>query len=102
MEQRQGSYTEQDYVEWRKLIDRRPNASVWTTADGMEIPYRHLKYDHILNIITFVERYKGHYESRCGIQKTEKILRDMKRLKDYHISKMGSIGKILYGDKTKV
>ncbi len=100
MEQ-QSSYTEQDFIEINKYLEKHPNAKIWATADGMEIPYRYLKYNHILNIISFVERYKNHYEGRYGVEATAKIIKNMTRLRDLHISKMGPAGKILYADPKK-
>lgn len=92
------SYTLEELEQFKEYIKKHPNANTWTTADGKEIPYRFLKYHHITNIISFVGEYKIHYNRMGGESRTEKLIRDMKRLEKIKLAQMGSIGKILYAN----
>lgn len=86
------SYSEKDVQDIEKYLQRHPNATTWTTMEGLTIPIRLIKDDHLKNIRKHMDRHFEHYGNR-PIYKTI-----MKEWKKRFIT--STAGEVLFG-KTK-
>lgn len=85
------SYTKEDIVEIEKYLQRYPNAITWTTMEGLTIPIKLIKDDHLKNIRKHMDSHFSHY----GNRKIYKTI--MKEWKKRFIS--SPAGEVLYGRK---
>ena len=93
MEKPKSSYTEEDKEFFREYLEKHPNAKTWKTLEGLVVPCRFLKDDHVENIITHLE---GRLEKWPGTQSLIDAIAEMKALKTKRLSKKSIAGKILY------
>lgn len=96
------SYTEKDYEQHAKYLEKHPNSPTWTTIDGHTIPVVMIKDQHLKNVIR-------HQEERLKRFKSEKLLgiyyedflkihniclKEMKK----RLIKKSVAGRLLFGD----
>lgn len=85
------SYTDKDIEEIEKYKQRYPNARTWTTLEGLSIPFKLIKDDHLKNIKKFMDKNFDHY----GNRPVYKVLN--KEWKKRFITT--SAGEVLFGKK---
>ena len=95
------SYSEEEIKQFQEYMKKYPMANTWTTADGIVIPYKFIKFQHLENILTFLDAYKEHYIARMGDHEFGIMLKGLKKLRKNKVDKMGPTGQILYGDAKK-
>jgi len=84
------SYTDEDVDNIEKYLQRHPNAITWTTMEGLTIPIKLIKDDHIKNIKKHMDAHFSHYGER-PIYKT--IMKEWKKR-----FASTNAGKVLFGN----
>ncbi len=97
MERPKSSYTEKDYEQHAKHLEKYPNCATWTTLDGHTIPVIMLKDDHLKNVIRHQEeRLKDlapHFREDF-LEIHNICLKEMKK----RLIKKSVAGRLLFGD----
>jgi hypothetical protein len=97
MEPKKSSYTEKDYEQHSRYLEKHPNSPTWTNQDGHTIPVVMLKDEHLKNVIRHQQERLKNIPNRFAepMLKIHNIcLKEMKK----RLIKKSIAGRLLFGD----
>jgi hypothetical protein len=99
----QSSYSKEEIEMFEKYLIANPNKECWTTLDGVRIPYKFIKDDHLQNIIKHLKD-RVEYAKKDGVEqwRYEKLLDSIEVFENLlrkRLIKSTLAGKVLFANK---